>query len=267
MGWEPKQDQEAPKGETLRLAAEREALLKTRGLPQESWSPRLRSAMEIAAGKRKQYLQQPTAFTYPELPHVQYYDPAQFSWAAAIEAAAAGIRQELLALIESDGDAFRAYIHVHSGGVPLKENQALLGSKEWSVLFLCENGWLVPEVVGRCPQTWNAVLEAPLPRIAGWGPTVVFSVLKGGARIAPHTGMYNTRLICHLPLIVPPGCGFRVGNEVREWQPGKLLIFDDTIEHEAWNTGTEDRVVLIFDIWRPELNDQERHELTALFSD
>ena len=93
----------------------------------------------------------------------------------------------------------------------------------------------------------------------------MFSLLRPGARIAPHTGMYNTRLVCHLPLIVPPGCRFRVGNEVREWQEGKLLIFDDTIEHEAWNDGTEDRVVLIFDIWRPELSEQERREVAALF--
>ena len=63
--------------------------------------------------------------------------------------------------------------------------------------------------------------------------------------------MQNTRLTCHLPLIVPPGCGFRVGNEVREWVEGKLLVFDDTIEHEAWNDSGEDRVVLIFDIGGP----------------
>jgi len=92
-------------------------------------------------------------------------------------------------------------------------------------------------------------------------------MLKAGAHIGAHTGMYNTRLLCHLPLIVPPGCRFRVGNEVREWEVGKLMIFDDTIEHEAWNDSAEDRVVLIFDIWRPELTEEEKRELTLLFSD
>jgi aspartyl/asparaginyl beta-hydroxylase (cupin superfamily) len=96
---------------------------------------------------------------------------------------------------------------------------------------------------------------------------VIFSMLKAGAHIGAHTGMHNTRLVCHLPLIVPEGCRFRVGNEVREWETGKLLIFDDTIEHEAWNDSDEDRVVLIFDVWRPELSEQEKFELTALFSD
>jgi aspartyl/asparaginyl beta-hydroxylase (cupin superfamily) len=142
-----------------------------------------------------------------------------------------------------------------------------LGRADWSVLPLCENGWLMPSIIERCPRTWEAVLQTPLPRISGWGPTVLFSLLKAGARIAPHNGMFNTRLICHLPLIVPPGCRFRVGNEVREWEVGKLLIFDDTIEHEAWNGSGEDRLILIFDIWRPELSEQERLELTTLFSD
>jgi aspartyl/asparaginyl beta-hydroxylase (cupin superfamily) len=149
----------------------------------------------------------------------------------------------------------------------MDQNRDLLDNKDWSALFLVENGWMVPKVVERCPRTWELLLKLPLPRISGWGPTAMFSLLKGGARIAAHTGMFNTRLVCHLPLIVPPGCRFRVGNEVREWEVGKLLIFDDTIEHEAWNDSTEDRVILIFDIWRPELSEQEQRELTALFSD
>ena len=95
-------------------------------------------------------------------------------------------------------------------------------------------------------------------------PTAMFSLLRPGARITPHNGMFNTRLICHLPLIVPPGCGFRVGNEIREWEVGKLIVFDDSIEHEAWNDSDRDRVVLIFDVWRPELSAQERLEVGAL---
>ena len=73
--------------------------------------------------------------------------------------------------------------------------------------------------------------------------------------------------IVHLALDVPPGCGFRVGNAVREWVEGRAFAFDDTIEHEAWNDSDEDRVVLIFDIWRPELTEEEKRELTLLFSD
>ena len=248
--------------------ARNEARLKERGLDPGQWSPRFRHALELAAGKRKPYLQQPTAFNYPELPQIQYYDPARFDWAAEVEAATAAIRGELEALLKQQGtNEFRAYIRPGSDELRMDQNRDLIDNKDWSALFLCENGWTVPKIVERCPVTWDSVLKTPLPRISGWGPTVMFSLLKAGARIAPHTGMFNTRLICHLPLIVPPGCRFRVGNEVREWEVGKLLIFDDTIEHEAWNDSDEDRVILIFDIWRPELSERERHELTALFSD
>lgn len=245
--------------------ARREARLAARGLPQERWSPRLREALDIAGGRRKLYHQQPTAFTYPSLAAVQFFDPSAFDWVPGIEAAAEAIGKELVELLQTHADEFRGYVQ-HNTVAP-EANRALLGSKDWSILPLCENGWLAPKIVERCPQTWEAVLQAPLPRISGWGPTVVFSLLRAGARIAPHSGMYNTRLICHLPLVVPPGCRFRVGNEVREWEEGKVLIFDDTIEHEAWNDSAEDRLVLIFDIWRPELSEEERYELTALFSD
>jgi aspartyl/asparaginyl beta-hydroxylase (cupin superfamily) len=249
--------------------ARREALLVERECPPDRWSPRFRQSLELAAGRRKLYPQRPTAFHYPELPQIQFFDPRQFDWVPAIEAASAAMREELTGLLAQQGtDAFRPFIQTDVGAIPVASNETLLNNRDWSGLPLCEQGWLEPENVRRCPRTWETVLRhAPLPRIAGWGPTVVFSMLKAGARIASHTGMFNTRLICHLPLIVPPGCRFRVGNEVREWEEGKLLIFDDTIEHEAWNEGSEDRIVLIFDIWRPELTEEERRELTLLFSD
>lgn len=247
--------------------ARRETRLSKRGLPSSSWSPRFRQALELAAGRRKLYLQQPSEFTYPELPHIQFYDPGQFSWAPALEAATASIREELTKLLENGLDEFRAYIQTQLSTAPIETNKALIGSKDWSVLSLCENGWIAPDLIKRCPHTWDAVLKAPLMRIPGWGPVVLFSILRAGAHIARHSGMFNMRLTCHLPLIVPPGCRFRVGNEVRQWEEGKLLIFDDSIDHEAWNDGPDDRVVLIFDIWRPELTEQEKYELTALFSD
>ena len=74
----------------------------------------------------------------------------------------------------------------------------------------------------------------------------------------PHTGVTNTRLTVHLPLIVPPGCGFRVGATTREWLPGKAWVFDDTIQHEAWNLSDTPRAILIFDIWNPLLSAAER---------
>ena len=250
-----------------RAHARREAVMTRRGMPPETWSNRFRHALDLAAGRRQLYLQQPTIFHYPELPHVQYFDPGEFDWVPAVEAAAASIREELAALLEQEGtDDFRPYIQAGAESVRLDATKTLVDNKDWSALFLVENGAAVAKVVDRCPRTWEAVQRAPLLDIPGRGPTAMFSLLKAGARIAPHTGMFNTRLVCHLPLIVPPGCRFRVGNEVREWEAGKLMVFDDTIEHEAWNDSQEDRVVLIFDIWRPELSEREREELTALLA-
>src|SRR4030095_11125216 len=74
--------------------ARREALLVKRGLPADQWSPRFRHALELPGGQRRQYLQQPTAFAYPELPQIQYYDPAPFDWAVELEAATSDIREE-----------------------------------------------------------------------------------------------------------------------------------------------------------------------------
>ena len=96
-------------------------------------------------------------------------------------------------------------------------------------------------------------------------PTAFFSILKPRTHLPAHTGVSNTRTIVHLPLIVPPGCRFRVGGETREWREGECLFFDDTIEHEAWNDSDELRAVLIFDTWNPHLSPAERDMLRALF--
>ena len=85
-------------------------------------------------------------------------------------------------------------------------------------------------------------------------------------RIPPHHGLLNTRLICHLPLIAPEGCALRVGNETRAWVPGQALVFDDSMEHEAWNLSDRLRVVLLFDIWRPELSLDERELVAAMLA-
>jgi aspartate beta-hydroxylase len=110
-----------------------------------------------------------------------------------------------------------------------------------------------------------AVLEAvPMPIQPGRTPAAMYSLLKPRTRIPPHTGVTNVRLVTHLPLIVPDGCGFRVGNETRQWEPGRAWVFDDTIEHEAWNDSDTLRVVFIFDIWHPHLSAAERSLITAL---
>jgi aspartyl/asparaginyl beta-hydroxylase (cupin superfamily) len=224
---------------------------------------RFRQSLEIMTGARQVFFQQPTEYFFPELPHIQFYDPALFPWAGALETQADAIRAECAALLERR-ELFRPYL-VTAADRPRSDVHGLADNPDWSSFYLWEHGAPVEENAALCARTVAALEKVPLARISVRAPVVMFSWLKPGARIPPHTGAMNARLICHLPLIVPPGCGFRVGNEVREWEVGKLLVFDDTIEHEAWNDSGEDRVVLIFDVWRPELSEEERRSVAALF--
>jgi aspartyl/asparaginyl beta-hydroxylase (cupin superfamily) len=92
----------------------------------------------------------------------------------------------------------------------------------------------------------------------------MFSILRPRTRIPPHTGVANTRLVLHLPLIVPAGCGFRVGGETRLWTEGEAWVFDDTINHEAWNDSEKPRAILICDVWSPFLSAGERDLIAQL---
>ena len=129
---------------------------------------------------------------------------------------------------------------------------------DWSAFYLWKDGELVTENAARCPQTMKRLDDIPLARTKNRSPSVLFSLLRPGARIPPHSGLVNTRLICHLPLIVPQDCGFRVGNDTRTPIEGKAWVFDDTMEHEAWNRSDRTRVILLFEIWRPEFTEEER---------
>ncbi len=218
-------------------------------------SSRFTHALDLATGKRQAYFQQPQAFYFPELPNTQFYPREQFPWLDAIEAETETITAELEAVLRTD-ETFAPYIR-SIPGLPNQADYPLIDSTDWSACFLWKDGRETP-IADRCPRTMAALEAAPLCRIAGRSPQIMFSQLKAGAHIRPHYGFVNTRLICHLPLIVPPGCRFRVGNEVRSWEKGKAWVFDDTIEHEAINQSDRTRVVLIFDIWRPELTGEER---------
>jgi aspartyl/asparaginyl beta-hydroxylase (cupin superfamily) len=120
--------------------------------------------------------------------------------------------------------------------------------------------------VRRCPRTFQALAGAPQPQVQGRSPASMFSVLQPRTHIPPHTGVANTRLVVHLPLIVPEGCGFRVGGETRDWREGEAWVFDDTINHEAWNRSDEPRTILIFDVWSPRIAPAEREAIAVLIA-
>jgi aspartyl/asparaginyl beta-hydroxylase (cupin superfamily) len=223
-------------------------------------SARFTQSLEMLTGQKQRYIQEPRSYFFPELPTIQFYPRDMFPWLDAVEAATEDICAELEALSK---DEFVPYIQTHLNR-PTDRGHKLLDSPDWTAFDLYKAGMPVAKNAERCPKTLAALENVPLAHIEGRTPSIIFSRLKPGARIEPHTGFLNTRLICHLPLVVPAGCHFRVGNEQREWRKGKAWVFDDTIEHEAWNSSAEPRVILIFDVWRPELSDEERGLVAAL---
>ncbi len=225
---------------------------------------RFLQSIDILLGKKQIYFQQPTSYFFPELPQIQFYDRKMFPWLDNVEAATDDIRAELVEVLKQDS-AFKPYVE-HDPGRPLKEQEGMTGNPDWSAFYLWRFGEIVPENAARCPRTMEVMADVPLASVTSRSPSVLFSLLRPGARIPPHSGLVNTRLICHLPLMVPPECGFRVGNDTRTPVEGKAWVFDDTMEHEAWNRSDRTRVILLFEIWRPELTEEERGLVGAMFN-
>jgi aspartate beta-hydroxylase len=225
-------------------------------------SERFTHAIELLLGKRQIYFQQPKHFFYPELPQIQFYDRKMFPWAESLESQTDAIRAELRGVLAGGAADFEPYVQPEEHR-PNFNTKGLLNNVDWSACYLIRNGVEVADMATRCPNTVAALRDVPLCRIEGRTPSVIFSALRPGARIPPHNGFTNVRLICHLPLIVPGDCALRVGNETRPPREGELVVFDDSIEHEAWNNSNELRVILLFDIWRPELSLEERAQVAA----
>jgi aspartyl/asparaginyl beta-hydroxylase (cupin superfamily) len=226
---------------------------------------RFEECRDVALGRKKIYTQQPSMLHFPGLPATQFYDEAMFPWLATLEAATDVIRDELAVVLKEDTDEMRPYV-AHPDGAPIDQWAELNHSPRWSVFFLLENGVRNEKNCARCPRTVALLDHIPMMDLEGFGPTVMFSILAPHTHIPPHSSVTNARLVTHLPLIAPDGCRFRVGNETREWKYGKAWVFDDTIDHEAWNDSDYVRVILMIDIWNPHLTKAERELVTGLLN-
>lgn len=224
--------------------------------------PRIAHATDLLLGRSQLYLQQPSMFYFPGLPQRAFYERAEFDWIAPMEAMTSAIVEELAA-VRADKPDFAPYVETPANRPA--PNNPLRDDPSWGAFYFWQNGAPVADNAARCPAVMEALSHAPMPVIEGRSPMALWSLLKPGTHIQPHNGLLNTRLICHLPLIVPPDCALRVGAETRAWQTGEMLIFDDSIEHEAWNRSAQTRVILLFEIWRPEIGAEEREALGRLF--
>lgn len=159
-----------------------------------------------------------------------FVDPAPFDFVRSLETNWETIRDECRAL---GPDAFEPWV------------QRQMYGAGWNVCGLLAFGRRVEPGIAACPRT--AAITLAIPGVT----TVGFSRLAAGAHIQPHVGWVETVYRLHLGLVVPAGCTLRVGTQTRPWKEGECLVFDDTVEHEAHNRSTEDRIVLLLDFLRP----------------
>lgn len=225
---------------------------------------RFDACVDTVLGRRRVYQPNCAGLHFPFLPADEFFPRAHFPWFAALETEAGAIRAEYLALAAGTTAGFVPYV-TQPANTPDNSWTPLNNTLDWSVQYLWRFGAAQPETQAACPATTAALAAVPLLDIEGRGPTAFFSVLRPGTRIPPHSGVTNTRAIVHLPLVVPPDCGFRVGGETRRWIEGEAFAFDDTIEHEAWNDSDSPRAVLILDVWNPHLSAAERTLLRTYF--
>jgi aspartyl/asparaginyl beta-hydroxylase (cupin superfamily) len=226
---------------------------------------RFDACIDHVLGRRQIYANHPAGMHFPFLPADEFFDRSHFPWLEQIEAKTDVIRGELEALLAEDQSSIRPYVAMEPG-TPENKWSPLDHKLDWGALHLWKDGRRDDAVCSTVPQTVEAVEALPLSDLPGRTPTVFFSLLRPGTHLPAHTGVSNVRAIIHLPLIVPPGCAFRVGGETREWEVGRAWAFDDTIEHEAWNRSDQLRAILIFDVWNPYITEVERDLLRRFYA-
>ena len=216
-----------------------------------------------ALRRTRPYHSEPTHFHYPGLVEREYHPRRLFSWLERLEAATAQIAAEFRSVMAAERSELVPYIQ-YADHRPLDAWRPLNNNRDWTAIHLWQNGRVIDANARHCPATMALLETIDQPSIGGAGPNAMFSLLAPHTAIPPHVGVNNARLVCHLPLVVPPGCWFRVGAETRHWREGEAFVFDDSIEHEALNPTDQLRVVFIFDVWHPGLSAVEREAVAAL---
>jgi aspartyl/asparaginyl beta-hydroxylase (cupin superfamily) len=224
---------------------------------------RIRRFRSNVLRKTRPFHSEPTHFHYPGLTEREFHPRELFPWIEDLEAATGMVAEELRAVMAAQRAELVPYIQ-YEDHMPLDQWRSLNRNPDWTAIHLWQNGRRVDANADCCPGTLDLLARFPQPQVRGAGPNAMFSLLAPNTSIPPHVGVANTRLVCHLPLVVPEGCWFRVGAETREWKVGEAFVFDDTIEHEALNPSDELRVVFIFDVWHPDLTEAERNAVAAL---
>ncbi|XP_012578439.1 PREDICTED: aspartyl/asparaginyl beta-hydroxylase isoform X2 [Condylura cristata] len=149
-------------------------------------------------------------------------------------------------------------------GLFLPEDENLREKGDWSQFTLWQQGRRNENACKGAPKTCSLLDKFPETTGCRRGQ-IKYSVMHPGTHVWPHTGPTNCRLRMHLGLVIPKeGCKIRCANQTKTWEEGKVLIFDDSFEHEVWQEATSFRLIFIVDVWHPELTPQQRHNLPAI---
>jgi aspartyl/asparaginyl beta-hydroxylase (cupin superfamily) len=208
------------------------------------------------------YHSEATHFAWPGLREAEFHDRVAFPWLEQLENLTPAIRAEMDDLANAADASLVPYVK-YNDSEPLAQWRELNHNRDWTAIHLIERGARMNSNAGHCRATMDFLARMDQPQITGCAANAMFSLLAPRTHIPPHVGVANFRLLCHLPLIVPEQCWLRVGAETRHFTEGQAWVFDDTIEHEAKNETDALRVILIFDIWHPDLSPAERAAITA----
>jgi beta-hydroxylase len=170
-----------------------------------------------------------------------FFPLERFPWVRHVEDNWTVIREELERVLE-DHAALPNFQDISKDQIEITDDD------RWKTFFLYGYGFKAKLGVEMCPRT--AALMEQIPGMK----TAMFSILSPRKHILDHRGPYKGVLRYHLGLIVPrdaEACRIRVGEDIRHWEAGKSMIFDDTFNHEVWNDTDEMRVVLFVDVLRP----------------
>ncbi len=215
--------------------------------------------------RTRTYHSEATHFHYPGLRELEFHDRGLFPWLDRVEAMTDVIAAELDQVANAPGADLVPYVQ-YAASEPLAQWRTLNHNRDWTAIHLIQRGNRIAANAENCPQTMALLADLPQPWIGGCGANAMFSLLAPHTGIPPHVGVANFRLLCHVPLVVPGRCWFRVGEQVRHWERGAAWVFDDSIEHEAMNETDALRVIMIFDIWHPDLSPAEQAAIATMVS-
>lgn len=194
-------------------------------------------------------------FVYPGITHKPWYESDDYNALITVtnilKKEFIDIENEWLASLSSRKKIVPRYKPSEVFGETLKDKD-----ENWKYYLIWRQGKFTDAALSMFPKTVNIVTKLK-PFLYAFGE-VVFIVMEPGVVLPPHTDDINISLTCHLGIETPENCGIKVENETRHWARGEVLFFDNSFIHEAWNKSQSNRVVMLIDLYHPELTKVEK---------